>query len=516
MTTDRDGAGRASGIDVSREQPEVETCPDPSLIDLWANIPKVLKARCAWVCWRLEPDDEGRLAKVPHVARDGRNPHRDDGHYHAASTRPKTWRSFDEALQHAPRFDGIGIMFADGLCGVDLDHCRDPKTGELEPWARVAVEELGSYTEASPSGTGVHVLLLADLPPGRRRKGSVEVYGPGSPRFFTLTGAHLAGTPTTVQDRNDELAAFHARVLGESRRPTVASCPSTPSAPISFDDEILLAKARGASNGAKFVALFDRGETTAYSHPNKDGTGNDGRSEADLALACHLSFWACGNPARIDRLFRMSALYRSKWERPDYREQTIQQALQMVSARYSGTTAAASSLDLVRISNRLIDAIGAPKVAKLVGAIISASGAKITDEELAEATGRTTRTVQGWRRKLRESGLEEVTLETPTDCYASVPRALLFDARLSVGARVTGLTLARTMQPGGVSRAGQQALADHRATPHRQVVGRHLRDLEQAGYLVVSRSSFSHQVGRRKSCNRYAWRLCDESCIGQG
>ena len=457
--------------------------------DHWSNIPEVLKTRHAWVCWQIETRD-GKPTKIPYTPTTGKR---------AKSNDSATWVDFPTACEHASRFAGLGIMFSDGLCGVDLDGCRDPQTGSLQPWAQTGVAELGSYTEASPSGTGVHVLLLADLPPGRRRKGHVEVYGPGSPRYFTMTGHHLAGTPTTVEDRTPQLAAFHRRVFGEQR--TDEGRPTRATAPVDLADEALLAKARAANNGAAFSQLWAGG------YPEDDSAG-------DIALCNHLAFWTGGDPPRMDRMFRASGRMRAKWERADYREMTIRRALQTVSRSYSGTPASGSSSQLVRVSRQLIDAPDTPKEVKLLGALITASGQQVTDEELAAATKRSTRTIRKLRGKLREAGLEQAVLEAPEACYASVPRALLFDTRLSVGARVTALVIAGTMTQ-GTSRAGQQALARLRETGHRQVVGRHVQDLEKRGYLAVQRSSFVGQVGRRGSCNRYMWLRCSESCVGQ-
>jgi hypothetical protein len=40
---------------------------------------------------------------------------------------------------------------------VDLDGCRNPHTGALTPWADQVIRTFASYTEVSPSGTGVHI-----------------------------------------------------------------------------------------------------------------------------------------------------------------------------------------------------------------------------------------------------------------------------------------------------------------------------------------------------------------------
>jgi hypothetical protein len=58
---------------------------------------------------------------------------------------------------------GIGIMLGAGLLpdyslgGLDLDRCRDPRTGAIAPWARALIRAFGSYWEVSPSGTGVKI-----------------------------------------------------------------------------------------------------------------------------------------------------------------------------------------------------------------------------------------------------------------------------------------------------------------------------------------------------------------------
>jgi hypothetical protein len=48
------------------------------------------------------------------------------------------------------------------LAGIDLDTCRDPATGHVEPWAQEVLDRLSTYSEVSPSGTGIKAFLLID------------------------------------------------------------------------------------------------------------------------------------------------------------------------------------------------------------------------------------------------------------------------------------------------------------------------------------------------------------------
>lgn len=304
---ERGDAPRGRGDGAQAKPIDTQSIPQT---DPWRNVPQELKARRAWVCWRLVTRD-GKATKLPVNPATGRN---------AKSNDPRTWATFAEALAAAPRFDGVGIMFSDGLCGCDLDHCRDPKTGELEPWAAEVVAELDSYTEASPSGTGVHILATGDLPPGGgNRKGPVEMYGSG--RYFTVTGAHLPGTPLTVNERTDALASVHARHIGTDT--PKAAAPPRPTEPLALDDEELLRRARSARNGADFARLWEGG------WPEDDSAG-------DLALCSHLAFWTGGDAARVDAMFRRSGRYREKWERLDYRQRTIGKALEGMTEFYTG------------------------------------------------------------------------------------------------------------------------------------------------------------------------------------
>src|SRR5215217_7505231 len=262
-----------------------------------------------WLVWRSEERD-GKLTKIPYSPLTGQR---------ASSTTPETWSGYEEAVRACTEhgFGGIGFVFTpeDDLCGVDLDGCLDPETGEIESWAQEIIQDLDSYTEISPSGTGVHVLVRATLPEGRNRKGQFETYDRN--RYFTVTGKHLAGTPQTIEGRQEELRAVVGRVFGEeSTNGHAKPVAATELVNNGLSDSEVIQKALAASNGARFSRLWN-GDTHEYgSH-----------SEADLALCGMLAFWTGGDATRIDTLFRQSGLYRKKWDRNDYRNRTIREAL---------------------------------------------------------------------------------------------------------------------------------------------------------------------------------------------
>lgn len=294
-----------------------------------STIPKALRTRRQWICWKNARRD-GKPTKVPVIPRTGD---------YASSTDSETWREFETALAavETERVDGIGFVFteADDFVGVDLDTCRDPKTGEINDVARAIIDRLDSYTEVSPSGTGFHVLVRGTLPEGRNRRGSLELYE--TARFFTVTGEPVPGMPTRIASREDALAAVHREYVQTAGSNDEPECDTetadseetrTPTA-VALSDDDLLSKARTASNGAKFERLW-AGTTAGY----------DSHSEADMALCCLLAFWTGGDESRIDRLFRQSNLYRGKWndvhyaDGSTYGERTVERAIAMTSEFY--------------------------------------------------------------------------------------------------------------------------------------------------------------------------------------
>ena len=232
--------------------------------------------------------------------------------------------SVDEA---GTRLDGLGFRFAWDATApfgfIDLDHCRDPQTGEIEPWALAIISRLNSYTEVSPSGAGLHIFVRTQQPPeGGCRKGRIEIYT--RLRWATITGQHVDGTPVDLEDRTHELLALHQEIFGAAEAPAPLP-PASPKTTSPLTDAELLHLAKTAANGRRFCELF--------SGPVPPGD----RSRLDFELNCKLMFWFGHDFERVDRLFRQSALMRPKWWRADYRIHTMRAAAARCTEQYSPT-----------------------------------------------------------------------------------------------------------------------------------------------------------------------------------
>jgi len=257
----------------------------------------------------------------------------------AAVDDPSTWETFEAACRgfsgHTA-IDGIGFVFSanDPFIGIDLDDCRDHESERLADWARDVITRLDTYTEVSPSGTGVHCLCEAVRPGDRHRREAIELYDDN--RYFTVTGQHLApewGQAQVARRPHAVEQVYEQYLEPEPDSDSTATDSAAtrgnvgdadPSATTPEGDRELIERAKRAANGAKFTRLWEgRWEGEYPSH-----------SEADLALCDMLAFWTQKDRQRMDRLFRQSGLMRPKWDAPrgerTYGELTLTKALDRI------------------------------------------------------------------------------------------------------------------------------------------------------------------------------------------
>lgn len=211
------------------------------------NVPYALQGRKQFVAWRLEWQESGKLIKdekgviqynedgtpkmLPLFDKNGNIVYdketgkpKLDGHWvkmpynptipfnpndlfscRAKANSYHTWGTFKEACEYVRNnaehdFCGIGLELGNGIIAGDIDNAFElDETGKpildekgnrvLKEDAREIVKIANTYTEVSPSGTGLHIVSFGHLPEGAKNKNSkksLEFYEKA--RYITLTG----------------------------------------------------------------------------------------------------------------------------------------------------------------------------------------------------------------------------------------------------------------------------------------------------------------------------------------
>jgi len=307
-------------LDNSKNELAIQSQKPNILAPQFDGVPIELKQLPSWLTWKLTFVDsrENPWTKVPWCG----DP---DVTGQARSNDPASWCSFDAARQSylAKDFDGVGFVIIGDLIGLDLDKCRDPETGFIEFWAALIIDRINSYTEISPSGTGVRIFCRGKKNTTRCRVGGFEVYDHTSPRFMTVSGAHLEGTPQGVKDRQPQLDEVCLAMF-----PPEAIKSPVDRAGGDYSPEVaeVLEVVRRAANAEKALTLWERTW-------ENQGLYNSDESRADAALSHHFAPYV-PDVEHLDKLFRESPHYRAKddyhiekWERDDYRLATLQNAI---------------------------------------------------------------------------------------------------------------------------------------------------------------------------------------------
>jgi hypothetical protein len=214
----------------------------------------------------------GKSTKVPYQAcRPG---------VKASSTDPSTWSDYATAVAAAEHADGIGFVITNSdIAAFDVDDCRDPATGAIEPWTTALVARAGSYAEVTISGTGIRIIGTATGDKVHRKLRvvngvTVEPYRRAE-RYIVMTGDALPGSPSALANIDAAIDAVVAELGG-----TTGNGRETGGA--TFDpgeiEDIEPTDARLAGLEAKWIKL------------GHDGTGmeeySDHRSRGVFAFAC--------------------------------------------------------------------------------------------------------------------------------------------------------------------------------------------------------------------------------------
>ncbi|EJV41779.1 phage/plasmid primase, P4 family [Bacillus toyonensis] len=278
------------------------------------NIPLELRQKFNWVMWRYE-ERNGKKTKVPYLDLGVK-----------AQSNSGSWKTFEGALWLASEngFDGIGFMFGkdDDYIGIDIDHCIE--NGVINEFAQNIIDSLDSWTEISPSGTGIHIVIKGSLPDkiqgsGRKNaKHGLEIYRHS--RFFTVTSNLECNLE--IFERSDELEEIIDTYFDDSDLKGKADLSLYSEDKLNFSNEQL------------WEAMFESKKGQDIKELYSGKLINNDHSSSDLALCNYLAFWTGNSATRMDSMFRESALIRDKWDRihfgdtgETYGERTIAMAI---------------------------------------------------------------------------------------------------------------------------------------------------------------------------------------------
>ena len=256
------------------------------------NIPNEMQRRPQWVCW-----GENKAPVNPNLRIIG------------SPTNPKTWGSFDEAVEASSFFNGIGFCFTkdDPFVGIDFDHCITD--GVTDDWVIDLLNELNTYAEYSPSGEGIHAILKAPVEIGKKSK-TIECYSHG--RYFTVTG-NVYRDVKIREFTYDEFKKIITRYFKDWEKGKSAKASGKFDSSISPPAEMLTAF---LANDRKFKSIWERSREI--------GDGTDSAYDGAVCYRALLAGWDEPN------VLALLCAYRRKWgdsknklNRRDYFDRTI-------------------------------------------------------------------------------------------------------------------------------------------------------------------------------------------------
>lgn len=285
---------------------------------IWNNIPDELKDEGLWCCWRLTEK--------------GKQPFDPVSGNMARSNDPSTFHTFKTALEHLHNYysfdeqgnatGGLGLGVFRGFSAIDIDHCIDDD-GVMNDMAKDIVDYCQSYTEISPSGKGIRIIIKTDTELNKEthyvnnRKIGLEIYlSDQTNKYVTITGNVLYSSKIATIDIRYILEKYMKKETYESVMRTEQKTD------ITFD-------INNYTSDSKLQSLW---------YGVAPGSGAN-ESELDLALVSKISFYLQGDLEKVNEAFMSSPYYTSKdpehkrkWEvRSDYRNRTLRQSLKTLS-----------------------------------------------------------------------------------------------------------------------------------------------------------------------------------------
>lgn len=282
-----------------------------------------------WVVWRHDRKRNKKPLINPAI------PERFAKGWSAKVDDPATWGSYEEAVEAKKRIraDGIGFVFTadDPYCGIDLDKCMGSEAAEgRAAWAAGIAHMVGSYTELSPSGRGLHIFTRATLPEDGRKDDDLGLEMYHAKRYFTFTGKVWEDSPSSgIEERQEAVARLFAEHFGvvetkQAEQPTLE---------VQSHAKVQVCVVRdGQDIDGRLAEMLRKSPDALTYWQGGNGRHGDNESGADIALIGRLVRWFGEDRALVESLYERSQRVdnperRKKWEREDYRAGMFREAV---------------------------------------------------------------------------------------------------------------------------------------------------------------------------------------------
>lgn len=272
-----------------------------------------------WVIWKML-DRKGKKTKVPYTIFSEM----------ASSTDSSSWNTYDEVKKFS---DQVGIVFTpeQTLLGIDIDHVID-EAGNIPQNIQEFIVQADTYTELSPSKTGLHLFIKLKTPLTlvKNKKAPFELYTSG--RYFTVT-ENVWGESKPVREMTATAALSLLQTIGYPWSSEPVALPSAQK-----QDDLSQSKEEDQTLNKKSVVITSLTDNQILEKmfASKNGTKvrdlynmTDAKSEDDLALCSYLAFWCAKDVSQMERIWMGSPMGSRKKTRvrEDYRKRTIETSI---------------------------------------------------------------------------------------------------------------------------------------------------------------------------------------------
>lgn len=303
------------------------------------NIPKEIKENGLFCLWKytrrgnnltkppINPNYYLKESKSYQVKED----------YFSKSNDETRFNHLDKVLPLTSSKYGIGFGIFDTFGAIDLDHCLNEE-GKIiqDDFSKIVIDivkNLNTYTEKSPSGTGLHLYFkIKDLKLtseeyskkyytnkrfNKEKKQGLEIYLSGmTKKFLTITGDKLG------QNEFREISFKELEPILEKYMRRYTSKKEQSSLVTTTEDFLKI----GLEKDSLLIDLYN----------NTSHNGNE--SEEDMKLLSKLAYYCNKDSQSMRQAFESSSYYMTKdeehlqkWKRENYSENSIQRAINLVS-----------------------------------------------------------------------------------------------------------------------------------------------------------------------------------------